>query len=311
MKISAFSFCRNAHTLFYPFVESIRSVLPVVHEFVIAVGKGDVGDRTVELIRAIGDDKIRLIHTEWDTKTFTGGTEYARQTDIAKAECTGDWLLYLQADEVIHEADLPTIHRRCSDLLSDSRVEGMVFNYLHFWGDYDHYHNSHGWYPREIRVVRNHPDIHSWVDAQSFRRIPEFDGVHFAQRDNTFKLTVANSRARIFHYGWVRPPDYMHRKKFLMDAMYRGEETPPPSEVFQYGNLSKLPVFKGTHPSVMSTRIASIDWKGALDYTGLQPVTRAPFKHEKPAYQALTWIEQRLLGGRHVGAFQNFTLIDV
>ncbi len=46
MKISGFSFARNADVLGYPVAESIRSILPACDEFVIAVGKGDPGDRT-------------------------------------------------------------------------------------------------------------------------------------------------------------------------------------------------------------------------------------------------------------------------
>jgi len=38
MKISAFTFIRNGTIFGFPFVESIRSVLPIVDEFVVNVG---------------------------------------------------------------------------------------------------------------------------------------------------------------------------------------------------------------------------------------------------------------------------------
>ena len=66
MKISGFSFARNADSLGYPVVESIRSILPVCDEFVIAIGKGD--DRTRDLVIEIGDPKIRIIDTVWPVK---------------------------------------------------------------------------------------------------------------------------------------------------------------------------------------------------------------------------------------------------
>lgn len=309
MKISGFSFCRNAHSLFYPFQESIRSILPLVDEFVIAVGRGDASDTTVDMISAIGSDKIRIIHTEWDTNTYRGGTEYARQTTIAKEACSGDWLMYLQADEVVHEADIPIIRQRCLDMLHHTEVEGMVFDYLHFWADYDHYHTSHGWYPREIRIIRNLPDVYSWVDAQSFRRIPNFNRVNFAQLEGTEKLKVVRSNARIFHYGWVRPPDFMQRKKFAMESQYHGSSAVNSNDLFEYGNVSKITRFKGTHPSVMQQRIEKIDWKDQLDYNGSVPVTRDLFKHEKLGYKVLTWIEQNLLGKHQVGSFKNYELL--
>jgi len=68
MKISGFSFVRNGIKLYYPVVESIKSILPIVDEFVIAVGKGDDDDTTREQIAAIGDPKIKIIDTVWEEK---------------------------------------------------------------------------------------------------------------------------------------------------------------------------------------------------------------------------------------------------
>src|SRR5436190_21159058 len=154
MTISGFTFIRNGSKLFYPFAESIRSILPLVDEFVIALGEGDADDRTLQIIESIASPKIRILHTQWDLATYPNGTEYAHQTDLAKAECKGDWLFYLQSDEVIHENDLPAIQLACEKHLNDKRVEGFLFHYYHFWGDYDHYLPYHGWYEREIRIVR-------------------------------------------------------------------------------------------------------------------------------------------------------------
>ena len=64
MKVSGFTFIKNAEMLGYPFVESIQSVLPIVDEFVIAVGESD--DNTLEIIKSINDDKIRIIETQWN-----------------------------------------------------------------------------------------------------------------------------------------------------------------------------------------------------------------------------------------------------
>ena len=64
MKVSGFTFLRNGQKLGYPFVASIRSVLPLVDEFVIALGPCD--DDTEKLLREIGDPKIRIIPTQWN-----------------------------------------------------------------------------------------------------------------------------------------------------------------------------------------------------------------------------------------------------
>ena len=170
MKISGFTFVKNADKLYIPVKEAILSVLPLCDEFVVAMGDNDEDDRTEQIIKSIGSDKIRIVRTVWDTKTFYKNTEFARQTDIAKKECKGDWLFYIQSDEAVHEKDHETILKACTENLPKSNVEGLLFKYHHFWGDYSHVHKSHTWYKKEIRIIRNDHTIHSWKDAQSFRK---------------------------------------------------------------------------------------------------------------------------------------------
>ncbi|MGE3800056.1 MAG: hypothetical protein AB7H80_03475 [Candidatus Kapaibacterium sp.] len=316
MKISGFSMAKNAAKLYYPMAEAIRSILPIVDEFVVALGNSDPDDTTRERIEAIGSEKIRIIDTEWDIGRYPGGTENAHQTDIAKAECSGDWLFYLQADEVVHEDDLPKIEGRCRELIDDKEVEGLLFRYLHFWGDYNHYHKSHGWYPHEIRIVRNDPDIHSWESAQSFRRIPKFDGKNYRQQEGTHKLKVASVDARIFHYGWVRPPHLMQTKNRALDTIHKGDDRVAelyrerPS-TYDYGPLGLLAEFTGTHPAVMEERIGEFDWGDLLNYgKNDQHPERPLHKHERLKYRLLTALEQGVLGGRQIGGFKNYLLLD-
>jgi len=126
MKISGFSFVRNGIKLYYPVIESILSILPICDEFVIAIGKSDPDDDTKERILALKEPKIKIIDTEWDPKLCKRGVINAWQTDIAKNQCQGDWLFYLQADEVVHEKYLPVIKKRCEELLNNKEVEGLL-----------------------------------------------------------------------------------------------------------------------------------------------------------------------------------------
>ncbi|MDE5606954.1 MAG: hypothetical protein K2I68_06605, partial [Bacteroidales bacterium] len=66
MKVSGFTFIRNAVLYGYPITEAIRSILPLVDEMVVAVGNSD--DATEDLIRNIGSNKIRIIRTVWDDR---------------------------------------------------------------------------------------------------------------------------------------------------------------------------------------------------------------------------------------------------
>ena len=316
MTISGFSMVKNADKLYYPIREAILSILPIVDEFVIAIGQSDEGDRTRELVASIPSDKVKIIDTVWDLDKYPNGTENAHQTDIAREACSGDWLFYLQADEVIHERYLPVIKARCEELVYNKKVEGLLFAYRHFWGDYDHYHDSHSWYPYEIRIVRNHPDIHSWESAQSFRRIPNFDKVNYRQQEGTYRLNVAKVDAHVYHYGWVRPPRLMQRKKKALDTIHKGQERADAlyqdqASAFDYGPLQHLRVHSEGHPAVMKDWIARFDWKDQLQYTGNANPDREKFKHERLKYKTVSWIENNVLGGRKLGSFRNYKLLDV
>jgi hypothetical protein len=298
MKISGFSFARNADKLGYPIAESIRSVLPICDEFVIAVGKGDDTDRTRDLIIEIHSPKIRIIDTEWSGRDKLKNAIYSQQTNIALRECTGDWCFYIQADEVLHENYLDSIARRCENLLALEKVEGLLFGYRHFWGDYDHYQSGHAWYPYEIRILRNHIGIESIGDAQSFLK-------------NGRKLFAARAHADLYHYGYVRHPGLMQKRNIEIETTYRGaRETKKLFEkaphVFDFGPLDKRSVFSGTHPLVMNKRIQTMDWKHLLQYGGKD---KTRFHHDKLKYRFLTFLEQNLFGGRQIGGFKNYVLL--
>ncbi len=312
MSISGFSFVRNGGKLYYPLKESIESILPICDEFIIAVGDNDPDDNTLELIESINSPKVKVIKTVWDKKYMKKGAIHSIQTDIAMKECNGDWLFYLQADEVVHEKDLPIIQKRCEELQDRKEVEGLLFDYYHFWGDYEHYHTSHGWYPYEIRIVRNHPNIHSYQSAQSFRYFDYYE--HPRQPEGTRKLNVAKADAHIYHYGWVRPPHMMQNKSRYIDTNHKGEEKAKemydklPKE-FDYGNLCIVSEFKGTHPEVMKEKIKEMNWKHKLQYSGKPNQYRKPHKHELPKYRIITFLEKLFTGGKHIGTFKNYNLL--
>jgi len=308
---------KNALKLYYPMRPSVESILPLVDEFVVVLGDSDKDDRTRSEIEAIGSDKIRIVETVWDIEKFPRGMEHAHQTDLAKAHCSGDWLFYLQSDEVVHERDLETIRARCRELLDDREVEGLLFRYLHFWGDYEHVQDGHCWYRKEIRIVRNLPEIHSWESAQSFRKIPEFDGLSYRQQEGTYKLKVAEVEAEIFHYGWVRPPRVMQDKIKAFRTNHRGKEKVEEQEAahhfdrsFDYGNISRCTRYQGTHPAVMKSWMDRFDWKDQLRFSGpVRSMNPIPSKHDLPKYRLITSIEKWILGGRRLGEFKNYILL--
>jgi hypothetical protein len=246
MKVSGFTVIRNGILMGYPVLQSIKSLLPLVDEFVIGVGQSD--DQTKEMILGLNDPKIRVFDSFWDTKKTKGGLILSEKTNEALDRCRNDWCFYIQADEVLHEDDLPSIHKAMETHQDDKRVQGLLFKYIHFYGSYETIAASRRWYRNEVRIVRKSTGIRSFNDAQGFR----VDGE---------KPLVAPANGRIFHYGWVKPPEMMGQKTKLLSRWWHGNKRDNEFEDFKYDRQYGLRRFEGTHPAVMRELIESQDWK--------------------------------------------------
>lgn len=249
MKVSGFTVIRNGVLMGYPVLQSIRSVLPLVDEFVVGIGQSD--DRTKEMILEINDPKIRVFDSFWDTSKTKGGLMLSEKTNEALDRCSHDWCFYIQADEVIHEDDLPAIREAMERHQNDPEIHGLLFKYIHFYGSYQTIATSRRWYRNEIRVVKKTSGARSHNDAQGFR---------LYNPDGPMKLKVAPSGGRIFHYGWVKPPKVMGQKSKLLNRWWHGNKRDNEFEDFQYDRQYGLRRFEGTHPAVMRELVDTQDW---------------------------------------------------
>lgn len=271
MKVTGFSFVKNAIIYDYPVVEAIRSILPICDEFVVAVGKSD--DETLELIRSIDPEKIRIVETVWDESLREGGRVLAIETDKAFRAISkdSDWAFYIQGDEVVHEKYLPVIRQAMEKYKDHPKVDGLCFHYKHFYGSYDYVGASASWYPNEIRVIKNDPSIYSYRDAQGFRK------------GQDKKLNVVPIEAYIYHYGWVKAPKAMQRKQENFNKYWHDdqwvEEHIVKAEEFDYeGHVRELELFTETHPAVMLDRIKRLNWKFSYDISKRKKSTKDKLK---------------------------------
>ncbi|MEW6544046.1 MAG: hypothetical protein AB1411_10600 [Nitrospirota bacterium] len=252
MKVSGFSICRNAVRFDFPIVEVIRSALPIVDEFVVNIGQSD--DGTLELIRSIGSDKVRIVESFWDDSMKKDGLLFSHETNKALCRCTGDWALYLQADEVLHEADYETIRRSLRDHLSNPTILGLTFRYLHFYGDY---RSCNPWfYHRAVRIIRNDGQVESYGDAVGFCLKADQGYLQTVHKDR-----VRPSGATIYHYGWVKPPRVLLEKFRYQIARHHGENPGPEQarmlaqEAYEFEEYDIMKTFTGSHPAVMAERV--------------------------------------------------------
>ena len=235
IKVSGFTIVRNAVKLDFPVEASIRSILPICDEVVVNVG--DSEDGTLELIRSIADPKIRIIETEWDKSQRN--TVLGIETLRAMRACSHPWGVYIQADEVLHEAGALELGAAIQRVHSDNSIEGLLVRYLHFYGGFDTIATHRRWYRREVRAVRLAPelDIRPYQGAQGFRVGPEHR-----------KIRARLTGAEMFHYGWARPMEALREKRDLGRTMYpwRNADESRPLLAWMPG----IRKFHGSHPAV-------------------------------------------------------------
>ena len=264
MKVSGYTFIRNGVLLSYPFIESIKSALPLCDEFIVAVGNSD--DNTLALLQAIDSDKIIILQTQWNESMQDRGFVYAQQKMIAQYNCTGDWAFYLEGDEVLHEADIDNIRNSMLMHLNNQKIEALVFDYKHFFGSPEWLAISPGWYRHAPRIIRN--SIRTWAP----------DGLFFVVMDKNKHGRypyAALINAPIYHYGHVRSVAAMREKNHRV-GKYWGHDHP----LFGGYQIDSqaLAHFNGSHPKIMQNWLENQAETRFIQDIDYQP-TRRELKH--------------------------------
>ena len=286
--LSGFTLVRNAVQLNFPIVAAIASVLEVCDEVVVNVGRSD--DQTRQLVAGIGDARVRIIDSEWDL--IKGDDMLALETQRAMEACRGSWGIYVQADEVLHERGAHILKQRVAEWDRDERVEGMLVDYLHFYGGFDRVATNRQWYRREVRCIRLGRDIRPYQGAQGFRVGPDYR-----------KIRARPTGAQMFHYGWARPAQTIREKLEVTKRMYPWASERLDREL-KRGTLKWIPLlrpFTGSHPA------AARDWIAA---NAKQPPPVLEPAHFKPAHVRLhisDWIER--VSGVRPFEFRNYEVV--
>ncbi len=288
MKVSGFTFIRNAIKYDYPIVEAIKSILPICDDFIVVVGNSE--DNTRKIIESISP-KITIVDSIWNETLRKGGHILAVETNKAfdAVPPDSDWAFYIQGDEVIHEKYLDSILSSMRIWKDDKNVTGLLFNYTHFYGSYDYIGDSRKWYRKEIRIIKNDKAIRSYKDAQGFRK-------------NGEKLLVKQIDAFVYHYGWVKPPQFQQSKQQYFKTLWHDDkwlkDNIPATEEFDYSGIDSLAIFQGTHPFEMQNRIQKQNWKISFD----------PTQKKLSLKQRILFLVERFTGYR-IGEYKNYKII--
>jgi glycosyltransferase involved in cell wall biosynthesis len=254
MKVGGFTYIRNGFRYGYPFIESISSLMPLVDELVVVIGNSDDGTR--EAIVNLNHPKIKIIDTVWDDSLRQNGEIFAQQSRFGLEQTSGDWLFHLQVDEVLHEDAVEKIRKILNEADSDPNIDGLLFPFLHFWGDYQHIRNTRRTHRFEIRAFRNTGNVVPYKDSQGFRF------------RNGKKLRVIKTDVPVFHYSYTRHPrlmrekdNYFHRfwhtNEWLKDHITEAD--------FDFNRVDRLELYDGQHPVYMSETIRTKDWEFKYD----------------------------------------------
>lgn len=298
MLISGFSYIRNGFQYDYPFLQSIQSILPICDEFVIAIG--DSTDGTREAVAQLDPNKIKIIDTVWDDKLRQEGKIFAQQANIALDQISGEWGFHIQADEVIHEKDLPRIKENILKYKDNSRVEGFLLRFLNFCGDYYHIGTTRSWHRYEIRIIRNRGYVRSYRDSQGFRRFQSPES-YTGGEEKGDKLKVIGLDIPVYHYSYVRSPKDMKKKsdyfqRFWHDDGWLDENIDNKRDEFEFSG--ELDIFDGEHPKIMDDCIKAVDWEFRYDSSRVKHTLKA---------KILGKIEKQT--GWRIGEYKNYIRI--
>lgn len=254
--VSGVSIVRNATILDYPIEVALRSILPLVDELHVNVGVGD--DDTIDRVRSLSDPRIQIHITDWGDSSGRRLRDLADETNRVLERCKHDWAVYIQADEVLHEEDLPAVRNALRRAIGREDVEGLAFDYHHFYGSPDWVWTGRASYRAEVRIVRRSSGARSFSDAQGFRvqgRLPR----------------VLDSGGTIFHYGYVKSEQALSAKLRLSKEWW-GED-PDQATEWEFELPPGLEPFRGTHPAVAIPWIEARDWPFDPATARSQPLT--------------------------------------
>lgn len=234
--ISVVTIISNAIRLDYPFQPWLECNAPVASEIVINVDS-TCQDGTVELVRDLTHtlENVRILESPWNWENRVGGSELAIQSNLAIELCTQPWVLYIQADEVLHEQQHPLLKATVESAPADVTVFNLPR--LYFWGrpdtirmDWTHY------LPRLFRRGSRSSSGDAMYTSGSGKPVP--------------------SKISLFHYSRMGDPAVISKRIATLDSLYHPQNTIQETGPYDYALKSFDSFSSEAEPDVVPGKFA-------------------------------------------------------
>lgn len=247
----------NAVKYCYPFVESIKSFLPVVDE-VVAAFDISTSDNTEEVLRREVPN-VRIVRFPFLLESL-GRIAYGLIRTHGYQACKGDVIVMFDADGVLHEKDVPTVNEYCERMMKENFQYG-------YW-------EKHRIYKPDTYLVQ-----HKHKGVLNKRRLGDnldffgTSGADSLEVRNEIKDAAVNSGVTLFGYEHLwdtlevilakttrygKMLDRIRKVKPRTTEEYFTEYVSElKSEIKKRGQRMEM----GRHPAIMKDRLAAIDEK--------------------------------------------------
>jgi glycosyltransferase involved in cell wall biosynthesis len=259
--LGIYTFAHNLVEYDYPFLESLRSALPIADQIVVA--ECESTDNTLELLKQFQEenkDKVKIVYQPW-VKHFT---ELSKLGNYASTFLETDWKWELQADEVLHENQYINIETWLGMIQKHNmNVSALTTKYTHFVASY--FATFPFCYSEINRIHKRGSNWKLVGDA--------------CQLDGGNPKEILSTDIMVYHYGKVHNGYSGFKKEIDFQMLFKDIGFPDPKMkqmqeklgedycdyLYLFENHVKegnIKQFEGTHPSVMTERIAKFKDEG-------------------------------------------------
>jgi len=227
-KFHGITLIRNGEALGYPYKVVIDSMKEFCDEVWVNVDPGE--DDTLSIVKKLD---VNVIESKWDMNRMDRGQELSRQANLLLPNIPlGDWVIYLQADEVIHPFWGNLMRRFVGNpnLYNDAGLPFTAFELYraYFW--------------RDLQTIRGRWSMYlARIFQRGYAEVTE-DGMSIkvnsgrvfrpAFADYAQWLTDRGPVPFIYHYSRIGDPFLISKRVSILDGLFHPKETipdnPPP-----------------------------------------------------------------------------------